>query len=365
MRQTPRSSNRAGLYSHWTSSSGAFSVDQHFSALLDGQALSESASEAVFEALLSGQLDDARIGGLLSLIQTRGATAGELTGAARAMRRHSERIPYTPPEGVRLLDTCGTGGAPKAFNISTAAAIIAAAAGRERGLRVAKHGNRSRTGRGSAEILQALGVDIEAGPSAQARCLEEAGVCFCFAMRHHPAMRHAAGPRKSLGFPTIFNLLGPLTNPAGADRQLLGVYDRRFVGPMGAALAALGAERAIVAHGLDGLDEMTTTAPTFVCEVRDGEVREYEVDASDFGLARAELADLQAADLEDAVRVIRSVLAGEAGAKLDIVLWNAAGALLAGGVVDDLAEGVHLAKQAVLDGAASRTLERLVATSSG
>ncbi len=338
-------------------------MDQHFSALLDGHALSETASEAVFEALLRGELDDARVGGLLSLIQTRGATASELTGAARAMRRHAERIPYTASEGERLLDTCGTGGAPKAFNISTAAAIIAAAAGREHGLRVAKHGNRSRTGRGSAEILQALGVNIEAGPEAQARCLEEAGVCFCFAMRHHPAMRHAAGPRKSLGFPTIFNLLGPLTNPAGADRQLLGVYDRRFVRPLGEALAALGAERAMVAHGLDGLDEMTTTAPTLVCEVKDGVVREYEVDAASFGVARAGLADLQATDLDDAARVIRAVLAGEAGARLDIALWNAAAALVVGGVAEDLGEGLDLARGAVSSGAGEETLARLVRAS--
>ena len=338
-------------------------MDQHFSALLDGQALSEAASEAVFEALLQGELDDARIGGLLSLVQTRGATAGELTGAARAMRRHSERIPYKISRGERLLDTCGTGGAPKTFNISTAAAIIAAAAGREHGLRVAKHGNRSRTGRGSAEILAALGVNIEAGPEAQARCLDEAGVCFCFAMRHHPAMRHAAGPRKSLGFPTIFNLLGPLTNPAGARRQLLGVYDRRFVRPMGEALAALGAERAIVAHGLDGLDEMTTTAPTLVCEVTDGVVREYEVDAAGHGVARAGLADLQARDLDGAARVIRSVLAGEAGAKLDIALWNAAAALVVGGVAEGLGEGLDLARGAVSSGAGEETLARLVRAS--
>jgi len=338
-------------------------VDQHFSALLDGRSLSETESEGVFLDLLSGELDDARIGALLALIQTRGASASELTGAARAMRANVQRIPYAPGESVRLLDTCGTGGAPKAFNISTAAALVAAAAGRERGLRVAKHGNRSRTGRGSAEILQSLGVNIEASPETQARCLDEAGVCFCFAMRHHPAMRHAAGPRKSLGFPTIFNLLGPLTNPAGADRQLLGVYDRRFVRPMAQALADLGATRAMVAHGLDGLDEMTTTAGTLVCEVRGGEVHEYEVDAHEYGLSRARLADLQAADLEDAARVIRSVLGGEAGPKLDIALWNAAGALVVGGVAADLDEGLRMAREAVSGGEAERTLGLLASAS--
>ncbi len=338
-------------------------MDQYFQTLLNGQKLSESDAEAVFEALLCGELDEARIGGLLSLIQTRGASSAELTGAARAMRRHSERIPYKISKDESLLDTCGTGGAPKAFNISTAAAIIAAGVGREKGLRVAKHGNRSRSGRGSAEILQSLGVNIEAGHAAQARCLEEAGVCFCFAMKHHPAMRHAAGPRKSLGFPTIFNLLGPLTNPAGADRQLIGVYDKRFVRPMAEALLAMGAKRAMVAHGLDGLDEMTTTAPTFICEVRDGAVREYELDAAHHGIPRASLDQLQATDLENAAEVIRGVLKGEPGPKLDIAIWNAAGALMVGGVVEDLASGIALARTSVTSGAALDTLTALAGSS--
>ncbi len=340
-------------------------MDEHFQTLLDGQALSEQAAEGLFERLLGGELDDARIGAVLALIQTRGATAAELTGAARVMRRHVERIPYTPGEGERLLDTCGTGGAPKAFNISTAAALITAAAGRERGLRVAKHGNRSRTGRGSAEILQTLGVNIEAGAETQARCLEEAGVCFCFAIRHHPAARYAATARKSLGFPTIFNLLGPLTNPADTGRQLLGVYAKRFVRPMGEALAALGAERAMVVHGADGLDEMTTTAATYACEVRDGVVTEREIDAAEFGLARAQLSDLQATDLEDAARVIRAVLDGEEGPKLDITLWNAAGALVMGGAAEEFGAGLEMARAAVASGAARATLEDLARVSQG
>jgi len=334
------------------------------SLLLAGQSLTESQADAVFEQLLSGSLDDAQIGALLALIQTRGATARELTGAARAMRRHVDPVPFMPGEGVRLVDTCGTGGAPKAFNVSTAAAIIAAAAGYPEGLRVAKHGNRSRTGRGSAEILGRLGVNLDASPDAQARCLEEAGVCFCFAMRHHPAMRHAAGPRRSLGFPTIFNLLGPLTNPAGADRQLLGVYDRSCVRPMAEALAALGSTRALVVHGTDGLDEMTTTGATVVAEVEGGVVVESEVSAEDYGIPRASLADLQVQDLDEAEAVIRAVLAAEPGPRLDLALWNAAGTLLAGGAAETLAEALDLARDAVESGAAEKTLETLVRVSS-
>ena len=204
-------------------------IDRVPSRLVAGERLSEDEASTVFEALLSGELDEAQIGCILSLIQARGVTVDELVGAARAMRAHVTPVPFTPREGEVLIDTCGTGGAAKTFNVSTAAAIVAAASEPPPGsgirrVVVAKHGNRSRTGRGSAEVLAGLGVNIEASPEVQARCLKEIGVCFSFAMRHHPAMRHAAGPRRSLGFPTLFNLLGPLTNPARAPRQLLGVY---------------------------------------------------------------------------------------------------------------------------------------------
>jgi anthranilate phosphoribosyltransferase len=334
-------------------------------ALLTGQSLTESQAETVFEQLLSGSLDEAQIGSLLSLIQVRGATSRELAGAARAMRRHVEPVPFEATAERRLLDTCGTGGAPKTFNVSTAAAIIAAAAGYDQGLRVAKHGNRSRTGRGSAEILSRLGVDIEASPAIQARCLEEAGVCFCFAMRHHPAMRHAAGPRKSLGFPTIFNLLGPLTNPAGAKHQLLGVYDRSRVRPMAEALATLGSARALVVHGSDGLDEMTTTGVTIVAEVDGGVVVESEISAEDYGLNRATMDELRVEDLSEAEAAIRAALAGEAGPRLDLTLWNAAGALYAAKITETLAEALDLSRDAVESGAAERTLEALARVSKG
>lgn len=333
--------------------------------LIDGERLNEASAQELFRAILHGHADEAQLGAVLAVLQARGVTVDELVGAARVMREVVTPVPARADDGRPIVDTCGTGGAPKTFNVSTAAAIVAAAAEGPKGerVRVAKHGNRSRTGRGSAEILDRLGVNLDASPESQARCLEEAGVCFCFAMRHHPAMRHAAGPRKALGFPTIFNLLGPLTNPAGAAHQLLGVYDRDAVRPMAEALAALGTKRAIVAHGLDGLDEMTTTTGTLLCEVEDGVVIEREAVAEDFGLERATLEDLQAGDLDEAERAIRDVLAGERGPKLDLAIWNAAGALAAGEIAEDLAEGLDLARDAVESGAAERTLERLAAVS--
>ena len=331
--------------------------------LRDGGTLGEDAARAVFDLILGGGADEAQIGALLALLATRGPTADELTGAARAMRAVVAPVPVADSARGALVDTCGTGGAPKTFNVSTGAAIVAAGAGGLDGagarVRVAKHGNRSRTGRGSAEVLTTLGVNVDASPETQARCLEEAGVCFCFAIHHHPAMRYAAGPRKSLGMPTIFNLLGPLTNPAGATRQLLGVYDRRFVGLVAECLSRLGAERAIVAHGLDGLDEMTTTAPTAVAEVGPGGVREGEVDAGALGVARATLDDLRETTLDDAAAAIERILGGEAGPRADIVALNAGAALVVGGAAADLGAGVALAREAIASGGAARALEAL------
>ena len=206
------------------------------SDLLAGRVLSEHSTEQLFESLLSGQLDDQQIAAVLTFIQSRGVTVDELVGAARVMRRHVTRVPVNVP-GAVVIDTCGTGGAPKTFNISTAGAIVVAGASPHRTgsgphVVVAKHGNRSRSGRGSAEVLARLGVNVDATPAVQARCLREAGVCFCFAIHHHPATKYVAAARKSLAFPTIFNLLGPLTNPAGATRQLIGIYDRTAVEKM-------------------------------------------------------------------------------------------------------------------------------------
>ncbi|MCW5775636.1 MAG: anthranilate phosphoribosyltransferase [Phycisphaeraceae bacterium] len=333
--------------------------------LVAGQTLSAEQAEALFERLLSGGMDDAQIAGVLSLIQARGATVPEVIGAARVMRRHVTPTPAPNVPGATLTDTCGTGGAPKTFNISTAAAIVAAAArpGGGRRALVAKHGNRSRTGRGSAEALAALGVRVDATPEVQSRCLTEAGVCFCFAIHHHPAMRHAVGPRRSLGFPTIFNLLGPLTNPAGARRQVIGVYEARLVPLIAEALAGLGAERAIVAHGRDGMDELTTTAPTLMAFVSGRCVRVEELDSRTLGLAPARLDDLRVASVEEAAGAVRAVLAGEPGPRRDVTLLNAAAALLVADAAASLAEGLAQAAEAVDSGRARETLETLVQVS--
>ncbi len=328
------------------------------SILVSGEPLDRAQAGSLFRAILSGEADPAQIGAALSLIQSRGVTTEELIGAATVMREHVTPVPIDESLRPRLVDTCGTGGAPKTFNVSTAAAIIAAAAGEKRIL-VAKHGNRSRTGRGSAEVLKQLGINIDASPEQQARCLEEAGICFCFAIHHHPAMRHAAGPRKALGFPTVFNLLGPLTNPAGARRQLLGVYDGERLGPVAETLAALGTERAMVVRGDDGLDEITTTTTTTIAHVRGGAVEIEHFDPRSVGIERADLEDLQAGDLDEAAGVIRSILAGEPGPKADIAVLNAASALVVGGVVDTMAEGVAMGREVLADGAGLATLERL------
>ncbi len=326
--------------------------------LLDGQPLTEQDAERVFTAVLTGQANEAQVGALLALIAVRGVVLEELVGAARVMRAYVTPVPVQDVSCV--IDTCGTGGAPKTFNISTAVAIVAAGAERDgRRVKVAKHGGKSRTGRGSAEVLAQLGVNIDAPPAVQARCLEDVGVCFSFAIHHHPAMRFAAGPRKSLGFPTIFNLLGPLTNPAGARRQLLGVFDGERVEMMAEALRRLGAERAMVVHGEDGMDEISTTAPSRIAHVRDGKVTVETFDAETLGIARASHADLAVSTLKDAAEVIEGVVRGESGPARDIVLVNAAAALLVGEVADSWEDGVDLARTSIDGGAALRVLEGL------
>lgn len=328
-------------------------------ALAEGRTLAERESEDAFRSMMSGASHHAEMGAFLALLATRVPTVDELVGAARVMREHVDRID-TGVEPASLLDTAGTGGTAKLFNVSTGAAIVAAAAG----AKVAKHGNRSRTGRGSAEVLAELGVNIDAGREAQRRCMDQAGICFCFAIHHHPAARHAMPVRKALGIPTIFNLLGPLTNPAGARRQLMGVYAPRFVRPVAEALARLGSVDALVIHGSDGLDEVSITAPTTMARVRDGAVEPGTIEPRSLGLAEAPHSVLVAQDLPDAARTLRALLSGsDRGPRLDMLLANAAAALVAAGVAIDLAAGVGCARAAIDGGDAARTLERLRAAS--
>jgi len=324
-------------------------------SLFNGECLDPSTTTDLFEAMMTGSVEPTQIAAILTIIALRGPEAEELAAAAGVMRSHVTAIP-TSVDPHTIVDTAGTGGAPKTFNVSTAAGIVAAGAG----IPVAKHGNRSRTGRGSAEVLAGLGEDIDAPPETQGRCLEMAGICFCFAIHHHPATRHVVPIRRSLGFPTIFNLLGPLTNPAAATRQLLGVWDHRYGERVAAALRTLGSQRALVAHSHDGLDEISISAPTTIWQLVDGHVEEQVVSPEDVGLRTHPIEAVTARDLDHATVLIRSVLDGsERGAPLDMVLINAAAAILASGTVESLADGVERSRESIESGSAMNSLSML------
>lgn len=333
--------------------------------LLNNRDLTAEQAHHAIATILRGEANESQVGTFLALSQAKGVTLDELVGGARAMRQFL--TPVSIPESIdpqTVIDTCGTGGAPKTFNISTASAIIVASCvNLPVRLRVAKHGGRSRSGRGSAEVLADLGVNIDAPPEVQSKCLEEAGVCFSFAVNHHPAMRFAAGPRKSLGFPTIFNLLGPLTNPASAPRQLLGVYDAGNAQLVAGALARLGATRAMVVHGRDGLDEITTTTRTTIFHLRDGEVTRETIDPKDLGIEYATLDQLRVGTLAEASALLASILRAEPSPALDIALLNASAALVVGEAVGSMREGLDAARHALESGEGGRTLERMRAVS--
>jgi anthranilate phosphoribosyltransferase len=316
-----------------------------------------SADEAggVLATIMAGDATEAQIAGFLIALRTKGETRSELAGLARTMRALATPVPC---ERDDLVDTAGTGGGRSTFNVSTTAAIIAAGAG----CAVAKHGNRSATGlSGSADVLEALGARIDLGPAAVARCVDEVGFGFMFAPAHHAATRYVVPVRKELAVRTIFNFLGPLTNPAGARRQLIGVSDPAMLDVMAGALAELGCDRALVVSSQDGLDEMSTSAPTAVVEVEGGSLRRYEVEPEDVGLQRADPASVAGGPPEANARTTRSVLAGDPGPARDLALLNAGGAIYAGGRAESLAEGVQRAAEAVDSGAATRALEGFVA----
>jgi len=330
--------------------------------LAEGRTLDAAEAEQVFETVMSGGATDAQIGALLAALRVRpgGPSVAEITGAARAMRRPATPVPV--PEGMAVIDTCGTGGdASGTFNISTAAALIAAGAG----AKVAKHGNRSVTSSsGSSQVLEALGVRLGVDADTQGRCLEEAGLCFCFAVAHHPAMKHAVGPRRELGFRTIFNLLGPLTNPAGAARQVMGVYDPDLTEPIARVLGALGATHAMVVHGFfegGGLDEIATTGPTRLSVWHDGAVETRRFEPAELNLGTVPIDALRADGVESSARILRGILAGEAGPARDIAALNAGAALVVADRAEDLAAGYRQACEAIDRGAAREALERLIA----
>ncbi len=326
--------------------------------LVDRRDLDPETMAAVFGEMMDGKASDAQKSAFLIALRMKGETVGEITGAARAMRA---RVTPLRIDHDRLVDTCGTGGDGRGtFNVSTLAAIVAAAGG----ALVAKHGNRAVSSAcGSADLLAALGVNIDLDSEQMARVLSKIGIAFLFAPKLHPAMKEVAGVRRELGVRTIFNVLGPLTNPAFARRQVLGVYSRHLVEIVAGVLLALGAEHCMVVHSRDGLDEISVSAPTDVCELRNGRLTVYEIAPRDLGLSEHPLESLAGGDAATNAQIAHAILAGERGARHDIVAANAGAALYVGGSASSLVEGVTAAREALATGAARRKLQELVEAS--
>jgi anthranilate phosphoribosyltransferase len=322
-----------------------------------GESLAVAEARDAFEIMMSGDATPAQVGGFLMGLRVRGETVEELVAGAQVLRERMVKV-QAP---ANAIDTCGTGGdASGTFNVSTAAAIVVAACG----VPVAKHGNRALSSRaGSADVLTALGVNIDADLPLVERAMRGVGIGFMMAPRHHGAMRHVAGARVELGTRTIFNLLGPLANPAGAKRQLMGVFAREWIEPLAHVLGQLGAERAWVVHGADGLDELSTTGPSHVAELRDGTVRTFEVSPEQAGLARARRDDLRGGDATTNADALRALLDGVRGPYRDIVALNSAAALIVAGLVGDLEAGVARALDVIDSGAARDVLRGLIAIS--
>jgi anthranilate phosphoribosyltransferase len=328
----------------------------HLAAIAEGRALSRAEAEAAFEIIMSGEATPAQIGGFLMGLRLRGESVDEIAGAVTVMR--AKMTPVVAPPGA--IDVVGTGGdASGSYNISTCAAFIVAGAG----VPVAKHGNRALSSRsGAADVLTALGVNVDLAPDVIAACIHEAGIGFMFAPNHHAAMRHVGPARAELGLRTIFNLLGPLSNPAGVTRQLVGVFAEAWVRPIAEALAALGTEHAWVVHS-EGHDEITTAGPTLVGEVRGGGVREFTVTPEEIGLPRVAAAALKGGDAAHNAAALRGVLEGRPGPYRDVALFNAAAGLVVAGAAADLRAGFTQAMKALDSGAALARLDRLVAVS--
>jgi len=335
-------------------------IQQAIQQLIETKDLSREEARQVMEQIMSGQATDAQIGAFLIALRCKGESVDEIAGCAQVMREKATPI-GTSREDV--IDTCGTGGdGLGTFNISTTVAFVAAGAG----LCVAKHGNRAMSSKcGSADVLQELGVDIEATPEKVGRCLDEVGIGFLFAPMLHGAMKHAIGPRKEIATRTVFNVLGPLTNPAGAKRQLIGVYEGALTDKLAGVLQELGSVRAFVVHGAGGLDEIALSGPTRVSELRDGAVQTSEISPEDLGLQVAEPEALQGGDAGENARILRSVLDGQEGPPQDVVLLNAAAAIAAGGIAADMKEGLERARTSIESGSARSVLDKLVQVSKG
>jgi anthranilate phosphoribosyltransferase len=337
-------------------------VKDALAKVVGGGSLHEDEARDVMRDILAGRATATQIGGFAVALRMKGETVEEVAGLARAMREAALPFPAVPRP---LMDTCGTGGDQSGtFNVSTAVAFVVAAAGG----RVAKHGNRAVSSKtGSADVLEALGASVDVTPEEAARAVNEVGVAFLFAPAYHWAFKHAAEPRRDLGVRTVFNVLGPICNPAGAERQLVGVYDEAWVPRLAGVLLRLGAESAWVVHGDDGLDEMSVFAPTHVARVERGKVVEEVVDPKSLGLAHpeSERATIQGKDTEDNVRLLKDALAGKPGAASDTVLLNAGAALVAGGLAPDLPDGIALAREVVGSGKAQAKLEQFLAFGRG
>jgi len=326
--------------------------------LLAGEDLTEEQAREAMGTIMSGGATDAQIAGFLIALRLKGETVAEITGCAEAMRQAATHIDVGE---LDVVDTCGTGGdRTGTFNISTAAALVAAGAG----VPIAKHGNRGvSSGSGSADVLRELGVKLEADADTVARCVREAGIGFLFAPALHKAMKYAIGPRRELGVRTVFNVLGPLTNPAGARRQVMGIFDEALVETIAGVLNGLGATRAMVVHSADGMDELSISAETHVAEVAGGAVRSYSVAPEDAGVERGDLADLCVADVAESAELIRSVLHGAAGPARQVVLLNAGAVVCVADGASSLREGVETAARSIDSGAAAAALAKLVAVS--
>lgn len=330
-------------------------MPQVLQTLLDGRDLTGSQMRSVMRTIMSGGATPAQIGAFLIALRAKGESVEEVAAAAQVLREVATKVPV---RGAHVIDTCGTGGdASKTFNISTTSAFVVAAAGGK----VAKHGSRSVSSRsGSADVLEAAGVNLDLTPEQVKRCIDQIGVGFLFAQRHHGAMKYAIGPRKELGVRTIFNLLGPLTNPAGASHQLIGVYARNWVQPLAEVLKKLGSQHVLVVHADDGLDEISIGAPTLIAELKDDDISVYSVAPEDFGFRRASLKKLAVNTVAGSLEMIRQVLDGKPGPARDVVALNAGAAIYAANLVDTLAAGVRRAEAVIDEGAARNKLRALI-----
>ena len=336
--------------------------DQSFADILtrivNGQTLIRSDARGVMERIMAGEFSTAQIAALAIALRIRGETEDEIAGFVDAMRAGSVHVP-APPAGI--IDTCGTGGDRlQTFNISTAAALVAAGAG----VRVAKHGNRAASSKsGSADVLEALGMKLELSPELESRALHEIGIAFLYARTHHPALKHAAQARKEMGIRTLFNLLGPMTNPAGAVRQVMGIFPGIATDKVASVLKKLGVKRALVVRGLDGMDEITLTGPTTISEVDGERITTYDFSPQEVGLECVQLETLHGDDAATNARIIREILAGGHGPCTDITLLNAGAVIYIAGHAATLAQGMERARDAIASGAAARKLEELIAFS--